>query len=282
MISRVLAADLPRHVGEQVRIAGWLHRRRELKSVTFLIVRDRSGLAQAVLPADESPPGLPEETVIQVVGAVTASAQAPGGAEITDPVVTPLSGPATPPPFDLYRPSVTASLPTILDHAPTTLRHPVLRAGFEIAAASVAGFREALDGLGFTEVHTPKIVESATESGANVFGIDYFGRPAYLAQSPQFYKQALVGVFERVFEVGPVFRAEPHDTARHLAQYTSLDAELGFIADHHDVMEVLRDAVAGMAASAGRRARSALDLLGVQAPEVPRRIRRSISRTRRS
>jgi nondiscriminating aspartyl-tRNA synthetase len=272
MISRVLAADLPRHVGEQARIAGWLHRRRELKSVTFLIVRDRSGLAQAVLPADGSPPGLPEETVIQVVGAVTASAQAPGGAEITDPVVTPLSGPATPPPFDLYRPSVTASLPTILDHAPTTLRHPVLRAGFEIAAASVAGFREALDGLGFTEVHTPKIVESATESGANVFGIDYFGRPAYLAQSPQFYKQALVGVFERVFEVGPVFRAEPHDTARHLAQYTSLDAELGFIADHHDVMEVLRDAVAGMAASAGRRARSALDLLGVQAPEVPRRI----------
>jgi nondiscriminating aspartyl-tRNA synthetase len=272
MISRVLAADLPRHVGEQVRIAGWLHRRRELKSVTFLIVRDRSGLAQAVLPADESPTGLPEETVIQVVGAVTASAQAPGGAEITDPVVTPLSGPATPPPFDLYRPSVTASLPTILDHAPTTLRHPVLRAGFEIAAASVAGFREALDGLGFTEVHTPKIVESATESGANVFGIDYFGRPAYLAQSPQFYKQALVGVFERVFEVGPVFRAEPHDTARHLAQYTSLDAELGFIADHHDVMEVLRDAVAGMAASAGQRAHSALDLLGVQAPEVPRRI----------
>jgi nondiscriminating aspartyl-tRNA synthetase len=272
MISRVLAADLPRHVGEQVRIAGWLHRRRELKSVTFLIVRDRSGLAQAVRPADESPPGLPEETVIQVVGTVAASAQAPGGAEITDPVVTPLSGPAAPPPFDLYRPSVTASLPTILDHAPTTLRHPVLRAGFEIAAASVAGFREALDGLGFTEVHTPKIVESATESGANVFGIDYFGRPAYLAQSPQFYKQALVGVFERVFEVGPVFRAEPHDTARHLAQYTSLDAELGFIADHHDVMEVLRDAVAGMAASAGRRARSALDLLGVQAPEVPRRI----------
>jgi nondiscriminating aspartyl-tRNA synthetase len=272
MISRVLAADLPRHVGEQVRIAGWLHRRRELKSVTFLIVRDRSGLAQAVRPADESPPGLPEETVIQVVGTVAASAQAPGGAEITDPVVTPLSGPAAPPPFDLYRPSVTASLPTILDHAPTTLRHPVLRAGFEIAAASVAGFREALDGLGFTEVHTPKIVESATESGANVFGIDYFGRPAYLAQSPQFYKQALVGVFERVFEVGPVFRAEPHDTARHLAQYTSLDAELGFIGDHHDVMEVLRDAVAGMAASAGRRARSALDLLGVQAPAVPRRI----------
>ncbi len=244
--------------------------------MTFLIVRDRSGLAQAVLPAPvpagEPAPGLPEETVIEVAGTVSANHQAPGGAELTGPLITPLSGPAAPPPFDLYRPSVTASLPTILDHAPTTLRHPVLKAGFEIAAASVAGFRETMDRLGFTEVHTPKIVESATESGANVFGIDYFGRPAYLAQSPQFYKQALVGVFERVFEVGPVFRAEPHDTARHLAQYTSLDAELGFIADHHDVMEILREAVAGMAAEAGARARSGLALLGAIPPAVPRRI----------
>src|SRR5580700_1952907 len=274
MISRVLAADLRAHVGEQVTIAGWLHRRRELKSVTFLIVRDRSGLAQAVLSSspvrpDSSTAGLPEETVVAVTGTAVANEQAPGGVELVDPVVTPLSGPATPPPFDLYRPAVTAGLPTILDHAPTTLRHPVLRAGFEIAAASVAGFRTALDGLDFTEVHTPKIVESATESGANVFGLDYFGRPAYLAQSPQFYKQALVGVFERVFEVGPVFRAEPHDTARHLAEYTSLDAEFGFIADHHDVMAVLRDAIAGMVAAVEFRARPALDLLGVSLPEVP-------------
>jgi nondiscriminating aspartyl-tRNA synthetase len=275
MTSRVLAADLLRHVGEQVTIAGWLHRRRELKSVTFLIVRDRTGLTQVVFSAAEVPaaaPELPEETVIRVTGMVTASSQAPGGAELTKPVITALSGAALAPPFALYRPEVTADLPTILDHAPVTLRHPRLRAGFEIAAASVAGFREAMDGMGFTEVHTPKIVESATESGANVFGIDYFGRAAYLAQSPQFYKQALVGVFERVFEVGPVFRAEPHDTARHLAQYTSLDAELGFIADHHDVMAVLREAVAGLADGVAGRARSALDLLGGQPPEVPRQI----------
>jgi nondiscriminating aspartyl-tRNA synthetase len=277
MISRVLAADLRAHVGEQVTIAGWLHRRRELKSVTFLIVRDRSGLAQAVLSSspvrpDSSTAGLPEETVVAVTGTAVANEQAPGGVELVDPVVTPLSGPATPPPFDLYRPAVTAGLPTILDHAPTTLRHPVLRAGFEIAAASVAGFRTALDGLDFTEVHTPKIVESATESGANVFGLDYFGRPAYLAQSPQFYKQALVGVFERVFEVGPVFRAEPHDTARHLAEYTSLDAEFGFIADHHDVMAVLRDAIAGMAAGVAGRASGALELLELKPPVVPEKI----------
>jgi nondiscriminating aspartyl-tRNA synthetase len=268
MISRVLAADLPEHVGEHVTIAGWLHRRRELKSVTFLILRDRSGLAQVVLrDTGTDLPG--EETVLQVSGMVTASQQAPGGAELTEPVITLLSGPAAPPPLEIYRPAVTAGLPAILDGAPTSLRHPSLRAGFEISAASVAGFRAALDRLGFTEVHTPKIVESATESGASVFGVNYFGRPAYLAQSPQFYKQALVGVFERVYEVGPVFRAEPHDTGRHLAEYTSLDAEFGFIADHRDVMAVLREVIAGMAAGVRERARAATELLGLELPEVP-------------
>ncbi len=271
MISRVLSADLPAHVGERVTIAGWLHRRRELKSVTFLILRDRSGLAQVVLPASAVVP-FGEETVLQIEGLVTSNAQAPGGAELTEPAITQLSGPAEPPPFDLYRPVLAASLPTILDHAPTTLRHPVLRSGFEVAAASVAGFRAALDGLGFTEVHTPKTVGSATESGANVFGLDYFGRPAYLAQSPQFYKQAMVGVFERVYEVGPAFRAEPSDTVRHLAEYTSLDAEFGFITDHFEVMAVLRQVIAGMAASVTERASSAMELLGARVPEVPAQI----------
>jgi nondiscriminating aspartyl-tRNA synthetase len=277
MISRVLAADLPAHVGEHVMISGWLHRRRELKSVTFLVIRDRSGLAQVVQahagqhgpgPYGGGPP-IPEETVLQVEGVVTASPQAPGGAEVTGPVITPLSAPAAPPPFDLYRPAVTAGLPVILDSAPTSLRHPALRAGFEIAAASVAGFRAALDARDFTEVHTPKIVPAATESGASVFGIDYFGRPAYLAQSPQFYKQAMVGVLERVYEVGPVFRAEPHDTARHLAQYTSLDAELGFIGDHHDVMAILRDAIDAMGAAVRERPRFAREVPGLKVPDVP-------------
>ncbi len=275
MISRILAADVAAEAGQHVMIAGWLHRKRQLKSMTFLIVRDRSGLAQAVLTdpaAIDAAAVLPEETVIRVDGTVTASPQAPGGAEIISPVITPLSGPAAPPPFDLYRPTVTASLPAVLDGAPTTLRHPLLRAPFEISAASVAGFRDALGALGFTEIHTPKIVESATESGANVFGIDYFGKSAYLAQSPQFYKQAMVGVFERVFETGPVFRAEPHDTARHLAQYTSLDAELGFITDHHDVMAMLREAIAGMVTAVHRNSRFAVDLLGLKLPVVPRQI----------
>ncbi len=268
MISRVLSADLPEHIGERVTIAGWLHRRRELKSVTFLVIRDRAGLAQVVLNAG-SAVAAGEETVLQVEGFVVANEQAPGGAELTEPVLTDLSGPAEPPPFDLYRPAITASLPTILDHAPATLRHPQLRSGFEISAASAAGFRTTLDALGFTEIFTPKIVESATEGGANVFAIDYFGRPAYLAQSPQFYKQAMVGVFERVYEVGPAFRAEPHDTVRHLAQYASLDAELGFVTDHFDVMAVCRDAVAGMIESVRERGSSAMQLLSATLPAVP-------------
>jgi nondiscriminating aspartyl-tRNA synthetase len=270
MISRVLSAELPEHIGERVTIAGWLHRHRELKSVSFLIIRDRSGLAQVVVPAGHDP--VTEETVLQIEGLVVASEQAPGGAELTEPVITELSGPVTPPPFDLYRPTLTATLPTILDHAPTTLRHPQLRAGFEISAASAAGFRAARDARGFTEIFTPKLVESATEGGANVFKVDYFGRPAYLAQSPQFYKQAMVGVFERVYETGPVFRAEPHDTARHLAQYTSLDAELGFITDHFDVLPYCRDAVAGMVDSVRERATAAVQLLGATLPDVPAEI----------
>ena len=273
---RVLASELAAHAGENVTVAGWLHRKRQLKSITFLVVRDRTGLAQAVLCGDEAAAAcvadLPEETVISIAGRATANPRAPAGAEVTEPLVTRLSEPAEPPPFDLYRPTVTAGLPTVLDHAPATLRHPALRAGFEISAASVAGFRATLDANGFTEVQTPKIVRAATESGANVFAIDYFGQPAYLAQSPQFYKQAMVGVFERVYETGPVFRAEPHDTARHLAQYASLDAEFGFITDERDVMDMLREVIAGMVAAVLARARDATERLKLTLPEVPARI----------
>lgn len=228
---RVPSAGLPSRVGERVSIAGWVHRRRVLKSVTFLILRDAAGLAQVV---------------------VTRPALRAQVAALTEE-------------------SGTATLPTMLDHAALSLRHPSRRDAFRISAAAVSGFRSTLDEAGFVEVHTPKIVGSATESGATVFPVDYFGRPAYLAQSPQFYKQALVGVFERVYEVGPVFRAEPHDTVRHLAQYTSLDVELGFIADHRDVMAVLRDVLAGMVAAIGARAADAIQ--SPRGPSTPTPIR---------
>jgi len=163
------------------------------------------------------------------------------------------------------------SLPTLLDHAPVLWRHPAQRARWELAAASLRGFRSTLDALGFTEVATPKFVESATESGASVFAVDYFGRPAYLAQSPQFHKQQLVGVFERVYEVGPAFRAEPHDTVRHLAEYRSLDVELGFIEDHRDVLRILRVVLAGMVDEVGRD-ELAVERSGARLPVVPEEI----------
>lgn len=270
-ISRTLCADLPAaSPGDPVRLQGWVHRRRELSAVTFLVVRDRSGLAQVVVKGGVDLP--PEETTVEVLGTATANTQAPGGVEVTDPVLIPLTEPAATPPVELWRPSLAAGLPTLLDHAPVTWRHPAQRARWELAAASVRGFRATLDAAGFTEIQTPKFVASATESGADVFEVDYFGRPAYLAQSPQFYKQQLVGVFERVYEVGPVFRAEPHDTVRHLAEYVSLDVELGFIDDHRDVLRVLREVLAGMVAAIGAYAGGAVGRAGASVPVVPREI----------
>jgi len=204
-----------------------------------------------------------------VVGVATANPQAPGGVEVTEPEIRLLGEPADTPAVELWRPSLDTSLPVLLDHAATTWRHPAQKAKWELAAASLHGFRSSLDGAGFTEVHSPKLVESATESGANVFAVDYFGRPAYLAQSPQFYKQVMVGIFERVYEVGPVFRAEPHDTVRHLAEYVSLDVELGFIEDHREVVACLREVVAGMVAAIHERAGEAVERLGISVPEVP-------------
>jgi nondiscriminating aspartyl-tRNA synthetase len=272
-ILRTLASELGSvSAGSPVRVSGWIHRRRRLSALTFLVVRDRTGLAQVVVRDEDLlafVDSVGEETVVDVVGTATANPQAPGGVEVTEPTIRLLSEPALTPPIELWRPRITAGLPTMLDQAQVTLRHPLQQAKWQLAAASLHGFRSALDQQGFTEVQSPKLVESATESGANVFEVDYFGRPAYLAQSPQFYKQVLVGIFERVYEVGPVFRAEPHDTVRHLAEYVSLDVELGFIEDHRDVIAVLRDVVAGMVAGIHERAQPAVALLGADIPQVP-------------
>ncbi len=275
-MQRTLAGQLARvSPGQTVKVEGWIHRRRSLAAVTFVILRDRSGLAQVVVkdPATLTlVGGLGEETVVSVTATLVANQSAPGGVELVDPVVEPLTDPAETPPVELWRPSMAAGLPTLLDNAPVTLRHPRSKATWQLASASMQGFRRALTGEGFTEVQTPKLVGTSTESGANVFTVDYFGRQAYLAQSPQLYKQVLVGVFERVFEVGPVFRAEPHDTVRHIAEYVSLDAELGFIRDHRDVLAVLRTALAGMLEAIEELAPAAVDLLGASLPKVPEEI----------
>jgi nondiscriminating aspartyl-tRNA synthetase len=272
---RTLAAQLPAYAdrpGAVVRLDGWVHRRRRLSGLAFLIVRDRSGLAQVVVRDEESLEvldELTEETTVEVVGRVSANPQAPGGVEVVEPQFRALTSPAATPPVELWRPALNVALPTLLDHGQVTLRHRLRQARWKIAEASMRGFGDTLDSLGFTQVKSPKLVESATESGANVFRVDYFGRDAYLAQSPQFYKQMLVGVFERVYEVGPVFRAEPHDTVRHLSEYISLDVEFGFIDSHRDVIAVLRDVIDGMTSAVSTLAAEAVALLGARLPQIP-------------
>jgi nondiscriminating aspartyl-tRNA synthetase len=271
-VERVWTTELGRQVGRRVRLAGWLHRLRRLGNVTFLVLRDARGTAQVVIEDGalvERLAALPAESVLVVEGLAVAEPQAPGGVELRQPAIELVEAAAAPPPFDLFRPVLPAQLRTALDHAPLALRHPRRRAVFRIAAASMAAFRATLCEQGFTEIQTPKIVASATEGGANVFALDYFGRPAYLAQSPQLYKQVMVGVFERVFEVGPVFRAEPHATARHLSEYVSLDAEMGFIVDHTTVMDVLTRVIAGIVAGVRAQAAEAVALLGLTLPDVP-------------
>ncbi len=268
---RSLSGETFARIGQPVRVMGWVQQVRRLKRVSFLIVRDRRGLTQVVVDDPvlvAAVEHLGNESVVTVVGTAIASDQAPGGVEVRAASVEVVSEAATPP-FDLFRPALDLPLPTLLDHAPLSLRHRRRQATLRVAAASVHGFRTALDAREFVAIQTPKLVEAAAEGGANVFPVSYFGRPAYLAQSPQLYKQIMVGVFERVYEVGPVFRAEPHDTPRHLNEYVSLDAEMGFIADHRDVMATLRDVLAGMSAAVAERAGASLDLLGIVPPEIP-------------
>jgi nondiscriminating aspartyl-tRNA synthetase len=271
-MERIWTAELGQHIGERVLLAGWLHRLRNLKQLSFLLLRDAQGLAQVVVEDPvliEQLSQLHNESVLEVEGLVVAEPQAPDGVEVHQPRVETLVPVNYTLPFDLYRPDIRAPLPVILDNAPVALRHPRHRVFFHLSAASMHGFRSTLRALNFTEIQTPKIVASATEGGANVFELNYFGRPAFLAQSPQFYKQIMVGIFERVFEVGPVFRAEPHETTRHLSEYVSLDAELGFIQDHTTVMAVLTRVIAGMVNAIRENAAEAVARLKVELPQVP-------------
>lgn len=248
-MTEIRTIEAKNHIGEAVQLKGWLHNVRRLGGVNFILLRDGWGTIQAVTEddADLAPiADLALGTVIRLEGLAIANAQAPNGLELQRPRIEVITPVTETPPLPLNKRRLNAALPTLLDHAVVANRHPARRAIFRLSSGVMAGFRATLGAMHFTEVQTPKIVASATESGANVFKLDYFGRPAYLAQSPQFYKQIMVGVFERVFEVGPVFRAEPHDTVRHINEYVSLDVEFGFIENHFTVMRLLREVIAGI------------------------------------
>ena len=223
-----------------VRVEGFVHRIRDMGGFTFLVIRTGRSMVQCVLEEGvSSATGLRLETgdTVRVVGERVAEPRAEGGFEVRIREAEILSRPAVQSPVPLTRRKMDVSIDVNLDHRPISLRHPRERAIFLIAEALVQAYRAYLSQNGFTEVHTPKIQAAGAEGGANIFKLDYFGKPAFLGQSPQFYKQMMVGVFGRVFEVAPVFRAEKHNTVRHLNEYVGMDFEMGFIHGMDEVME---------------------------------------------
>lgn len=263
---------LNENIGARVTLHGWLHQLRTLGKINFIILRDGYGTVQAMTQDSDMVAQLRDlqnETVIEIQGTVTAEPQAPNGTELRDigiRVITPVTETL---PFPINKPVLNAALDTFLDHATIALRYPQKRALLRLGAGIMRAFREFLNGEGFTEIQSPKLVASATESGANVFAVEYFGKKAYLAQSPQFYKQIMVGVLERVYEIAPVFRAEPHDTTRHVNEYVSMDAEFGFIESHFTVMAMLNRVIRHIMTSLERKYANDLQLANCNLPIVP-------------
>jgi len=249
-LPRRLSRELSGRDGETVRIAGHLEDYRALGGVAFALVRDGSGTTQVTLKKGTADPalfttleGLARESVVEVEGTVQVSAKSRRGVELLPSRLTVLSAAEVPLPLGVVD-RVPAELNTRLDHRVLDLRKPAVRAVFELRAELLAGFRAAFVRRGFLEIETPKLLRQGAEGGATLFSVDYFGTTAYLAQSPQLYKQMLIGAgLERVFEIAPAFRAEPSDTVRHITEFSSLDAEVGYITDPDEVRSILEGVV---------------------------------------
>ena len=236
MADRVLASDIGGYDGQEITVAGWVHRVRELGAVSFVVLRDRSGMVQVVYEG-EAPAGA--ETVVSVRGTVGANEKAPGGYEVKASETQVLGEAAGDQPISVAGDVDTFGVDTLLDNRIMSLRMPKVRAIFELQSEIIDLFGEYMRSRSFTEVKTSKLIGSGTEGGTGLFEVDYFGEKVYLAQSPQFYKQAMVASgMERVFEIGCAYRAEKHDTPRHLNEYVSLDVEMGFIDSIDDLMDL--------------------------------------------
>ncbi len=225
--------------GQEVCVNGFIHSIRDMGDVAFLVLRKREGLLQCVLEegtAGLSVKGLKEEQTVCVTGILEEDARAPHGIEVRIRGIRILSSPSEPLPLPAGKWKLSTSLEAKLNYRSASLRNIRERAKFRIQEGITRGFRDFLYSQGFTEIHTPKIGAKGAEGGSNMFRLEYFHHPAVLAQSPQFYKQMMVGVFDRVFETAPVFRAEKHNTKRHLNEYTSLDFEMGYIDSFEDIM----------------------------------------------
>lgn len=250
---------------------GMVHGIKDMGDFAFVTLRKRNFMVQCVWEAGKSNFSLDDvapETAVEVEGILKKDERAPHGFELHLTGLMVLSRPAEPPAINLSKRKLGLSLETDMALRPITLRHATKRATFRIQEGLARGFREYLTGRGFTEIHSPKIVASGAEGGANIFKLDYFGKKAFLAQSPQFYKQMLVGVYERVFEIGPVFRAEKHSTARHLNEYVGLDFEMGFIKDFTEIMEMETGALQNMMRLLETEYAVELSVLNVELPKT--------------
>ncbi|WP_394525210.1 aspartate--tRNA(Asn) ligase [Lacrimispora sp. JR3] len=237
-LSEVSSKD---YAGKTIRMEGTVHTIRDMGEVAFVILRRADGLVQCVFEegkTDFDLSLLKEESAIRVTGVVSAEERAPHGFELRLTAIEVLSQPAEVLPIAISKWKLKTSLETKLALRPITLRNPMERAKFRIQEGIVRGFRDFLHLQKFTEIRTPKIVARGAEGGSNVFKLDYFNKKAELGQSPQFYKQTMVGVYDRVFEVAPVFRAEKHNTTRHINEYTSMDFEMGYIDSFVEIMEM--------------------------------------------
>lgn len=260
-------------LGQEVTIEGAVHSIRHMGDVAFVILRRREGLFQTVYENEKvniSIHDLKEAMAVRMTGIVNEEARAPHGRELRIRHIEILSSPAEPLPMAIDKWKLDTSLEAKLNYRPISLRNIQERSKFKIQEALVRAFRDFLYKEGFTEIHTPKIGARGAEGGANLFKFSYFHKPAVLAQSPQFYKQMMVGVFDRVFETGPVFRAEKHNTKRHLNEYTSLDFEMGYIDSFRDIMAMETGFLQYAMALLEKDYAKELSILKVQLPDVSR------------
>ena len=268
---QVEAEELVHHIGEVIRIHGSIYKIRKMSDFAFVLLRTKRSVVQGVYSAEcsEFPmESLTEESTVIFTAKVVAEERSKVGYELLLLKVEILSMPTESTPIVINQKKVDTSIENLLNFRPITLRNEKERAIFKLQEGIGRAFREFLYGENFTEVHTPKIVAAGAEGGANIFKLDYFGKEAFLAQSPQFYKQMMVGVFERVFEIAPVFRAEKHDTSRHLNEYTSVDFEMGFITGFEEIMDMEERMLTFMLAYLQEHYSKELELLKVQLPVI--------------
>ena len=267
-IREILNGD---YVGKTVKMNGAVHNIRDMGEFAFVILRKAEGLVQCVYEEGKTEfdlKNLKEESAVEVTGVVALEERAPQGFELRLTGIWALSEPAETMPIAINKWKMNTSLETRLSLRPVSLRNVRERAKFKIQEGIVRGFREFLSSQGFTEVHTPKIVSRGAEGGANVFKLNYFNKKAELGQSPQFYKQMMVGVFDRVFEVAPVFRAEKHNTTRHLNEYIGLDFEMGYIDSFEDVMAMETGFLKYTMELLKSEYKKELDMLGIDLPSI--------------